>query len=103
MRLSPSRVTSALLPSGVNTTWEGPESGAPILTGSTSSTVVGWTAGGGVEYALSYNWFIKAEYLYASFSNQTAAQVVAPFPSLTGTATANLNANIVRAGFDYRF
>jgi outer membrane immunogenic protein len=77
--------------------------GAPTLIGSTSATVAGWTAGGGVEYALSYNWFIKAEYLYASFSNQTAAQVVAPFPTLTGTATANLNANIVRAGFDYRF
>ena len=77
--------------------------GAPILTGSTSSTVVGWTAGGGVEYALSWNWFIKAEYLYASFSNQNAAQVVGAFPSLTGTATANLNANILRAGFDYRF
>jgi outer membrane immunogenic protein len=78
-------------------------SGAPTLTGSTSTTVAGWTAGGGVEYALSYNWFIKAEYLYASFSNQNAAQVVGPFPTLTGTATANLNANILRGGFDYRF
>jgi outer membrane immunogenic protein len=77
--------------------------GAPILTGSTSNTVVGWTAGGGVEYALTWNWFIKAEYLYASFSNQTAPQVTGAFPSLTGTATANLNANILRAGFDYRF
>jgi outer membrane immunogenic protein len=77
--------------------------GAPILTGSTSTTVAGWTAGGGVEYALSYNWFIKAEYLYASFSNQTAPQVTGGFPTLTGTATANLNANILRAGFDYRF
>jgi outer membrane immunogenic protein len=77
--------------------------GAPILAGSTSNTVTGWTAGGGVEYALSWNWFIKAEYLYASFSNQTAAQVVGAFPSLTGTATAKLNANILRAGVDYRF
>ena len=77
--------------------------GAPILAGSTSSTVAGWTAGGGVEYALSWNWFIKAEYLYASFSNQNAPQVVGAFPSLTGTATANLNANILRGGFDYRF
>jgi outer membrane immunogenic protein len=77
--------------------------GAPILTGSLSNTVVGWTVGGGVEYALSYNWFIKAEYLYANFSNQTASQTVGAFPSLTGTATANLNANILRGGFDYRF
>ena len=77
--------------------------GAPILTGSTSNTVVGWTAGGGVEYALTWNWFIKAEYLYASFSNQTASQVTGGFPTLTGTTTANLNANILRGGFDYRF
>jgi outer membrane immunogenic protein len=77
--------------------------GGPILAGSTSNTVAGWTAGGGVEYALSWNWFIKAEYLYANFSNQTAPQVVGGFPSLTGTATANLNANILRGGFDYRF
>ena len=77
--------------------------GGPSLAGSTSSTVAGWTAGGGVEYALSYNWFIKAEYLYASFSNQNAAQTTGGFPSLTGTATAKLNANIVRGGFDYRF
>jgi opacity protein-like surface antigen len=41
---------------------------------------LGWTAGGGVEYALSWNWFIKAEYLYVSFSNQTAAQVVSAGP-----------------------
>jgi outer membrane immunogenic protein len=75
----------------------------PSLTGSMSTTEVGWVAGGGVEYALSYNWFIKAEYLYASFSNQNAAQTSPGFPAFTGTATANLNANIIRGGFDYRF
>ncbi len=64
---------------------------------------MGWTAGGGIEYALSWNWLIKAEYLYVSFSNQNAAQVVAGAPALTGTATGNLTASIARAGFDYRF
>jgi opacity protein-like surface antigen len=44
----------------------------PTLAGSVSSAQLGWTAGGAVEYALSWNWFIKAEYLYVSFSNQTA-------------------------------
>jgi outer membrane immunogenic protein len=51
----------------------------PTLAGSASSAQLGWTAGGGVEYALSWNWF-KAEYLYVSFSNQTAAQVVSGGP-----------------------
>jgi outer membrane immunogenic protein len=75
----------------------------PALAGSVSTTEVGWVAGGGVEYALSWNWSIKAEYLYVSFANQTASQTVPTVPALTGTATANLNASIARAGFDYRF
>jgi outer membrane immunogenic protein len=29
-----------------------------------SVTKWGWTAGGGLEYALSRNWSVKAEYLY---------------------------------------
>jgi outer membrane immunogenic protein len=74
----------------------------PTLAGSASSTQLGWTAGGGVEYALSWNWFIKAEYLYVSFSNQTAAQVVSGGPG-TGTLTGNLTGSIARASFDSRF
>jgi outer membrane immunogenic protein len=74
----------------------------PTLAGSVSSAQLGWTAGGAVEYALSWNWFIKAEYLYLSFSNQTAAQVVSGGPG-TGTVTGNLTGSIARAGFDYRF
>ena len=33
--------------------------------GNPSSTRVGWTIGAGVEYALTNNWTIGAEYLYA--------------------------------------
>jgi outer membrane immunogenic protein len=77
--------------------------GGPMLAGSASSTQVGWTAGGGIAYALSWNWSIKAEYLYVSFPNQSASQVVPGAPGLTGTATGNLTASIARAGVDYRF
>jgi outer membrane immunogenic protein len=73
----------------------------PTLAGSASSTQLGWTAGGGVEYALMWNWFIKAEYLYFSYSNQSAAQVSGG--AGTGTVTGNLRGSIARAGFDYRF
>jgi outer membrane immunogenic protein len=79
------------------------EPGTATLAGATSSVQVGWTAGIGIEYALSWNWLIKAEYLYVSFPNQSAFQVVAGAPALTGTATGNLTASIARAGFDYRF
>ena len=74
----------------------------PTLAGATSSTQAGWTAGFGIEYALSWNWLIKAEYLYVSFPNQSASQTFRA-PGLTGTATGNLTASIARAGFDYRF
>jgi outer membrane immunogenic protein len=75
----------------------------PTLAGAGASTQVGWTAGFGIEYALSWNWLIKAEYLYVSFPNQSAAQVVAGAPASTGTVTDKLSASIARAGFDYRF
>src|SRR5271155_1489532 len=35
------------------------------LSGNPSSSRVGWTIGGGVEYALTNNWTIRGEYLYA--------------------------------------
>ena len=44
--------------------------GPLTLSGSRSSNV-GWTIGGGIEYAAYQNWTIKAEYNYVSFGNQT--------------------------------
>jgi len=75
----------------------------PTLAGAASSTQAGWTAGFGIEYALSWNWLIKAEYLYVSFPNQSAAQVISGVPASSGTVTDKLSASIARAGFDYRF
>ncbi len=75
----------------------------PTLTGASSGAQVGWTAGFGLEYALSWNWLIKAEYLYVSFPNQSASQVVAGAPGSSGTVSDKLSASIARAGFDYRF
>ena len=75
----------------------------PTLTGASSTTEAGWTAGFGIEYAVTRDWWIKAEYLYVSFPNQSASQVVPPFPAFTGTLTGNLTGSIARAGFDYRF
>jgi outer membrane immunogenic protein len=71
--------------------------------GSVSSTMGGWTVGGGIEYALGYHWSIKGEYLYVSFINQNANQVNPVFPTFTGTAYGNLTASIARAGVNYRF
>jgi outer membrane immunogenic protein len=38
---------------------------------STSNTRSGWLVGGGIEYAVSPNWTIKAEYDYLGLSNWT--------------------------------
>ena len=52
----------------------------------------GWTAGGGVEFAISPNWSVKAEYLYLNFKNETI-----------GPGTFSLIENVVRGGVNYRF
>jgi outer membrane immunogenic protein len=40
-------------------------------TGSRSDTQLGWTAGGGMEWAFAPNWSVKGEYLYAQFGRKT--------------------------------
>jgi outer membrane immunogenic protein len=39
--------------------------------GSNSSLQTGWAAGGGIEYALSRNWSVKAEYLEVDLGSQS--------------------------------
>ena len=64
-----------------------------------SSTQVGWTAGGGVEYAFTPNLTAKVEYLYVDLGNQSC-----PFASCAGTATTvTLTENVIRAGLNYKF
>jgi len=89
-----------------------PVSGAPgpsqaliggVTTGSTSKA--GWTVGFGGEYAFTYNWTLKAEYLYANFGNVRSA----PGFFLPGAAAAlnnsnrTLDVNVVRVGVNYKF
>lgn len=44
----------------------------PCCTGFNFSAV-GWTVGGGVEYALSHHWTVRAQYDYYNFGSQTAS------------------------------
>ena len=71
----------------------------------TSTTRAGWTAGGGFEYAFTYNLSAKVEYLYADFGT-----VEALIPSCVGCAAGSditvrhgFTENIVRLGLNYRF
>jgi len=54
---------------------------------SQTDTAVGWTVGGGVEYALTNNCLLRAEYLFVQIP----------------TYRTSLNENIVRFGVSYKF
>jgi outer membrane immunogenic protein len=64
---------------------------------SASTTQWGWTAGGGIEYAVLSNWTAKFEYLYVdlgSFDPGFAAPVV---------GNINFKEHLVRVGLNYKF
>lgn len=65
---------------------------------SATKTKVGWTVGGGLEYAMWSNWSVKAEYLYVDLGKFDCGLTC-------GAASDNVSfkANIVRAGVNYRF
>ena len=73
---------------------------------SSSDTLVGWTVGGGVEWAFAPNWSVKGEYLYMDFGSISTSTNVASAafvnPNVFSTSV-DLKANIVRAGINYRF
>jgi len=60
----------------------------------------GGVVGAGIEYAITYNWTVKLEYLYASFQNATcnagSCGALAP-------ANVSFNESILRLGVNYKF
>jgi opacity protein-like surface antigen len=64
---------------------------------------VGYAAGGGVEYAIDNNWSARAEYQHVGFGRFTAKQISSSDTTQPVTQSAELNADIVRLGLDYRF
>ncbi len=62
--------------------------------GSDSDTKLGWTVGGGAEYAFTPNWTVKAEYLYVDLGKLDCAAC---------GSNVKFNENIVRAGLNYKF
>jgi outer membrane immunogenic protein len=67
---------------------------------------VGWTAGGGVEFAVTENWTAKVEYLYVGLGTVTCPSgTVCSLINPAGVKNPliTLNENVVRAGVNYRF
>jgi outer membrane immunogenic protein len=69
-----------------------------------SNTTLGWTAGAGVDIALSSNWSARFEYLHISANDLNSS---APIPGILGAGAAAESAafrdNIIRVGLNYRF
>ena len=78
--------------------------GVPFFAnGSVSSTRVGWTVGGGVDYAITNNWSVFAEYRYTNWGSIRENN----FGFLSGgeffNGNRHLNQNQVQVGFSYKF
>jgi outer membrane immunogenic protein len=65
-----------------------------------TSTRSGWTVGGGLEYAFTNNWSLRAEYRYSDFGNRNDF----PLALLANSFVRHhLTENQVQAGFSYKF
>jgi outer membrane immunogenic protein len=84
-----------------------PVLGGAVHAGADTQTRVGFAAGGGMEYAFTNNWSLKAEYLYIDLGRGShVAPLIAPGGVAAGYSFINndrLHENVVRAGLNYRF
>jgi outer membrane immunogenic protein len=71
--------------------------------GSSSDTLWGWTAGGGLEFMAGANWSLKAEYLYYDLGDISYAFLDPAFPAFNFKARSDFRGHIARVGVNYRF
>jgi outer membrane immunogenic protein len=70
-----------------------------------STTRVGWTVGGGIQYAVTNNWSVRAEYRYTNWGTLRDGNLAgfAAAPGVFFNGNRHLNQNQVQVGFDYKF
>lgn len=80
-------------------------SGFEFESSSVSRTKAGWTVGGGVDYALTNNWILSAEYLHVDLGSVSTSGLVTTGNANTATMnfSAKLKSDIARAGIAYKF
>jgi outer membrane immunogenic protein len=78
--------------------------GGPDYSTSFEKTKVGYTVGGGLEYALNQRWSIKAEYLYYNLGDEIRnAKPVPPNPPFQVRNEWDTTANTLRCGLNFHF
>ena len=70
--------------------------------GSDSKWRWGWTVGGGVEYALTRDWFLRGEYLYVDLGSRDYQSLGTPGGNGTWLTDVDTKAHVVRAALTYR-
>jgi outer membrane immunogenic protein len=78
----------------------------PLTNFSTSSTKTGYAVGAGLEYAVTNNWTVKGEYLYAGGFPAVGGSYLAT--ATTGNSdfhsgSAKLDISLARVGLNYKF
>lgn len=76
--------------------------GERTWSGKASDTLTGWTAGGGVEFALGQSWSMKAEYLYIDLG-KTDVILDDEICWKPEEFDGDLNLHTFRIGFNYNF
>ncbi len=90
---------------GIKNTYSFGLAGPLFLNESISKTRAGWTVGGGLEYAVTNNWSVRAEYRYSDFGSTTDYPFAALFAPMGGLLSVrhHLTQNQVQVGFSYKF
>lgn len=70
---------------------------------STTNTSIGWSLSGGVEYAVSQRWTLKAEYLHVDLGKMKLRSTVYDNPRDWQDISVRTTLDLVRAGVNYRF
>jgi outer membrane immunogenic protein len=77
--------------------------GVAVVGNGNSNNNVGWALGGGLEYAFSNAWSVKAEYLHVDLGNHGRSFAVATPAGGIITVSDNNRFDVVRAGVNFRF
>jgi len=71
-------------------------------TGLASQWLIGWTVGGGFEYAIADRWSVKTEYLYYDLGRLSATFSDPHIPAYVFDASAEYRGHIVRIGANFK-